>query len=276
MASRRSEYHAKVIFLKLGGSAITDKTREATPREAVIKRLAREVKAAWQRGSPASPLLLGHGSGSFGHFAAAKFGYATNQSGSSYVAIGAAAARLNRIVTDIFLDENLPVVSFQPSASARCRNGQLLGLALEPIQTALQHGLIPLVYGDVAFDETRGMSILCTEQIFSYLATALAPERILLSGVAAGVFTADPLNDATAELIPEITPRTFASIKARLQGSHGADVTGGMFGKVSSMLSLAQSHPWLTIRIVSAMDEGLLCRLLGDPNSQAGTAIRTD
>ena len=37
------------VFLKLGGSLITDKTRPHTPRLEVLRRLAGEVAAARQR-----------------------------------------------------------------------------------------------------------------------------------------------------------------------------------------------------------------------------------
>src|SRR5262245_34803742 len=58
------------ILLKLGGSLITDKRRPGVARPEVITRLAEEVARA-ARG-PAR-LVVGHGSGSFGHVAAARY-----------------------------------------------------------------------------------------------------------------------------------------------------------------------------------------------------------
>ncbi len=53
-----------MIFLKLGGSAITDKTREATAREDVICRVAHEIKRARDASqNPALGILIGRGSG---------------------------------------------------------------------------------------------------------------------------------------------------------------------------------------------------------------------
>ena len=40
---------SELLFLKLGGSLITDKQREATVRLDVITRLAREVRAALEQ-----------------------------------------------------------------------------------------------------------------------------------------------------------------------------------------------------------------------------------
>ncbi len=260
-----------MIFLKLGGSAITDKTHEATAQADVIRRIAREINQARDRlDHPA--LVLGHGSGSFGHYAARKFGFGKNW--EAYAETGASAARLNRIVADIFLAEGVPAVSIQPSASAVCRDGALVTLAVGPIRTALAHDLVPLVYGDVSFDETRGMTICSTEMIFAYLAPILKPSRILVSGIVDGVFTADPQQSAAAELIRQITPANFREIEAQLRGSHGVDVTGGMLAKVKTMLALVEREPAITVCILSALKAGLITQALVQEDFQTGTIIR--
>ena len=240
---------AELIFLKLGGSAITDKTRQATPREEAIRRIAVQVKRAREL-QPELDLLIGHGSGSFGHFAAKEFGFGERDNWRAYAETGAAAARLNRLVTDIFLDQGIPMVSLQPSASARCRDGVLVDLAVEPIRTALAHKLVPVVFGDVAVDESRGMSIASTEILFAYLAPRLNPIRIILAGIVEGVFMNDPLKDfvQSTQLIREITPQSFQQIESRLRGSHGVDVTGGMLTKVRTMLDVIERSPNIRVQ----------------------------
>src|SRR6476660_2261405 len=64
----------EVTLVKLGGSLITDKARPETPRLPVIRRLAGEIARA-ARHAPGG-LIVGHGSGSFGHVAAAASGIA--------------------------------------------------------------------------------------------------------------------------------------------------------------------------------------------------------
>ncbi len=258
-----------MIFLKLGGSAITDKTRESTARLDAIQAAARAITRALDA-NPSRKLLIGHGSGSFGHFAAKKSGFGQRGNWRAYAETGVVASRLTRIVTDVFIAEGVPVVAMQPSASARCRDGVLVELATHPIQTALAHNLVPLIHGDVAFDETREMTIASTEMIFAYLAPILKPSRIILAGIVDGVFTADPLKDSRAQLIPEITPANFARIESQLRGSHGVDVTGGMLDKVKKMLALVEREPMLRAQIVSV---GMLERVLGEENSRAGTLI---
>jgi isopentenyl phosphate kinase len=264
----------ELIFLKLGGSLITDKSREATARERVIKRTAQEIAEALGA-RPDLRLLVGHGSGSFGHFTARH--HALLEAGPTnwrgYAETGAAAARLNRLVADIFLGEGVPVVSIQPSASAHCQGGELVSMATKPIERMLHHGLVPLVYGDVALDGIRGCTIISTEQIFAHLADHLEPARIVLAGQVEGVFTADPLRDDSAQLIPEISRHNFDQVESMLAGSHGVDVTGGMLTKVRIMHALVQKRPELTVQLISGRQPGMIKRALLEPGLEEGTTI---
>ncbi len=264
-----------LLFLKLGGSAITDKTHGSTARQDVIRRIAREIRAAIdaKETKSATNILIGHGSGSFGHFAAKKSGFGQQGNWRAYAETGAAASRLTRIVTDIFLAEGLPIVAMQPSASALCRDGKLVQLATTPVERALDHQLVPLVHGDVAFDETRGMAIASTEMIFAYLALMLNPSRIILAGIVDGVFTADPLQDSSAQLIREITPESFSEIEPSLRGSHGVDVTGGMVDKVKRMVKLVEGQPSIKVQIISAIRQGWIARALVEGDFSEGTTI---
>lgn len=240
-----------LVFLKLGGSAITDKTREATPKPDVIRDAARAIYAARAQ-DPTLQILLGHGSGSFGHFTAKKFGFGQKENWRAYAETGASAQRLNRLVTDIFLEENVPVVSLQPSGSARTRDGELYTLDTANILTALDHNLLPLIYGDVTFDDVRGMSIASTDALFAFLAPILKPSRIIYTTAVNGIYTADPNKNPDAQLIPEITPATFETIRAHVGEAHGVDVTGGMLDKLARSVALVERMPALEIFVIAA------------------------
>ena len=60
---------SRPIILKIGGSAITDKTGELAAKTEIINRLAEEIKRA-----DLDNLIMVHGGGSFGHPTAAKYG----------------------------------------------------------------------------------------------------------------------------------------------------------------------------------------------------------
>lgn len=269
---------SELVFVKLGGSVITDKARPETARPEVIGRLAAEV-AHVLAARPDLRLVLGHGSGSFGHVSARQYrtqeGVRTPADWRGYATVAAVAARLNRIVTDAFLAEGIPVWSLQPSASARCRAGELVSLEAAPVGEALVRGLVPLVYGDVALDEVQGGTIISTEQIFAYLARRFYPARLILVGVVDGVFRGDPLRDPAAPLIPEISAQNWQGVRAALGGSHATDVTGGMLSKVEQMLGLVRELPELVVHLLSGERAGALEAALLQPTGAAGgTVIR--
>lgn len=264
-----------MLLLKLGGSLITDKTRDNTPRPNVIARLARELAGALSK-TP-MPVLLGHGSGSFGHAAARKYGTRAGlrdaESWRGFAAVSVAAARLNRLVADALHEAGLPVFSVLPSASARCQDGALRYLDTRPIRAALRNGIVPLVMGDVALDDARGVTIVSTEEVFAYLVDEFADDpdlrvtRVLLAGETEGVYAGSD----TGQVIPRITPANWESLRAGVGGSRGADVTGGMASKVQDMLRLVSAHPGLTACIFSGLAEGNVARALaGEP---VGTLI---
>ena len=231
---------SKLYFLKLGGSLITDKDEPYTSRAQTIKRLAQEIKRALAD-SPRTNLLLGHGSGSFGHVAGkthgTRQGVKTPDQWLGFIEVWKAARELNQILLEIMLEEGLPVMAFPPSAMINAQLGKVIEWNLDPIRQALDNGLIPIVYGDVVFDQQLGGTIISTEELFTHLAYKLGPQKIILSGIVPGVFADFP---GCQTLIPKITPVSRTSIQMELQGSASVDVTGGMLQKVDDMLSLTE------------------------------------
>lgn len=257
-------------FLKLGGSLITDKTREATflpERMTLLTQAIRQTLDA----RPELSLLIGHGSGSFGHFAAHKYhtaeGVGLPEEWRGFAEVGRVARDLNQLVSHTLSEAGVPVWPVQPSASAECADGMLRHLDARPIEKALAQGLVPLVYGDVALDTVRGGTIISTESIFFYLAPILRPERIFLLGEVEGVL------DTNGRVVPRVTPQTLLGIVEALGGSRGVDVTGGMASKVQDMLRLAEALPGLTIHILSGRYPQVVAQALLDPDSAPGTIL---
>ena len=249
------------LFLKLGGSLITDKTNSHTARAQTIIRLATEIHDAMLQ-QPSLRVVIGHGAGSFGHMVAHKhrtnLGVKTSADWRGFAEVASSTARLNRLVFDALSEAGVPVINVQPSASAICHNGKLTSLAHHPIRAAVEHGLVPLVHGDVAFDTTRGGTIISTEAIFRYLASFLHPNTILLAGLEKGVLDSYP----EGHLIHEITPANYNQIRAGLQQPYAPDVTGGMVNKVSEMLALSTAQRSLQIHVFSGTKPGAVANAL--------------
>jgi isopentenyl phosphate kinase len=255
-----------LIFIKLGGSLITDKTHPYTARLEKLDDLATQISAAF-RENPDLRLVLGHGSGSFGHQAASQFDTRAGVSGPEawrgFAEVWYQASALNRLVVEALRRAGLPAVTFSPAASVTAHDGKVFIWDPYPLQSALSNGLLPVIHGDVVFDDVRGGTILSTEDLFSYLARQLNPERILLAGLEAGVWADFPKR---TKLVDEITPEDLAQHSPSLGGAVGVDVTGGMHTKVTEMLELVKEIPGLEVLIFSGEEPGTFRQALMGEN----------
>jgi isopentenyl phosphate kinase len=108
----------ELILIKLGGSVITDKSREYFAREANISRLAKEIRLARPR--TRAKLIVGHGAGSFAHIPASiyrtKEGIVAKNSIFGMGVTEEAAKMLNQIVVKKFINEKIPTYAFSPGS----------------------------------------------------------------------------------------------------------------------------------------------------------------
>jgi isopentenyl phosphate kinase len=244
-----------LTLVKLGGSLITDKRVEKSFRRDVVKRLADEIAAA-REAEPQLKLLIGHGSGSFGHFAAKRAntiaGVHSPSDWQAFAYVCNVAAELNYLVCECLQEAGLPVLRVQPSASMLAHNGEVTSLSMRVIETALSNDIIPVIYGDVSLDSAIGGTIISTEKLFFYLCSVLSVDCVFLLGEVQGVY------GSAGETVSSITPVNFSSLFSVLGGSSGTDVTGGMETKVEDMLSMVQRFSGMTIRIFTGLQENLL------------------
>jgi len=262
----------ELIFLKLGGSLITDKDKPYTPRLDKLADLAQEIKTVLDS-TPDLLLILGHGSGSFGHTTAKKYGtrngVQTVEQWHGFAEVRFQAAELNRYVMEALLNASVPSIPFPPSSSMVSNNRKVTSYNTLTIRKALEVHLLPVVHGDVAFDEALGGTILSTEDIFAFLMEQFSPTRILLAGIEAGVWEDFP---ARTKLVKQIQLSDYEKMRAGIGGSASTDVTGGMKAKVEEMLALIQKNKGLTVQIFSAEESGYLTRALKGENM--GTLLR--
>lgn len=260
-----------LCFVKLGGSLITDKKIAHTPKLETIKRLAEEI-ATVLRAQPDLRLVIGHGSGSFGHMAASRHGtqngVRTSAEWQGFAEVWYEARALNQIVVESLHQAGIPVMAFPASACALSENKRLMRWDIQPLQRALSANLVPLLNGDVGFDLLNGGTILSTEDLFCYLARTLKPERILLAGMDEGVWEDFP---TSTRLISQVTPEIFTQLNKGIQGSLSVDVTGGMFQKVNLMTELVEDKIIREAIIFSGAIPGNLQKVLS--GERIGTSI---
>jgi isopentenyl phosphate kinase len=261
-------------MLKLGGALITHKQRREAVRWPVLRRLADEL-AAWQVAAT-DRLVLAHGSGSFAHVAVRDSQLLERPDDPRAAAqVAAAAARLNHHVVAALLAAGMAPVPVPGSVLATCRDGVVVAVRSDIVQGMLAAGWLPVVYGDVAPDSTRGAAVASTEPLLAALATALCPRRLVLATDVDGVFDADPHAQPAARPLPVISAAGAAELAGALgQARTGStDVTGGMASKVAGMLALAERQPGLELRIVSGLRPGAVPSALSGRPDAGGTRL---
>jgi isopentenyl phosphate kinase len=165
----------------------------------------------------------------------------------------------------------LPVLGISPLSSVTAHDGKVTRWDITPLQNALEKGLLPVIQGDVVFDEVRGGTILSTEDLFAHLAPILQPGRILLAGMEPGVWEDFPRRE---QIIRQITPGSLAQAIPSLGPSTGKDVTGGMQDKVIRMLNLIELDEDLQVWIFSGDPPGNLRSACSGINP--GTSLNVD
>lgn len=246
-----------IILVKLGGSLITEKSRAETARREAIARLAGEIAQA----AAAIPekIVLGHGSGSFGHVAAHRFGIASGvlvpEQLPGVCVTQERAAALHREVTGALAAAGALPFSIAPSSCVVAEAGRPVALAEEPLLLALEQGLLPVTYGDVVMDRTWGASICSTEKLFELMAGRLLERglfvrRVLWLGETAGLY------DASGRTVPRVTEKTAPRALKAIGTPAGTDVTGGMRLRLETALALARHG------IPSLLADGLVPGLL--------------
>lgn len=227
-----------LILIKLGGSLITNKSIPFTAKPDVINVIAKEIKSARKKNN--SNLLIAHGSGSFGHTVAAKYktseGYKRKLS-HGFPLVANAAREINTIVMKEFLAQGLPVVSFSPLSFLYTNKKKPKKSHWDPIIKSLALGYIPVIYGDVIMDESRGFCIYSGETTLDLFAKSFAKTFTILKVIQAG--DTDGVFDAENNVIKEINSSNIKNFSSAITGSKSIDVTGGMVHKVHESLTLA-------------------------------------
>ena len=229
----------QLTILKLGGSAITDKSRELTPDLVTVHRSADQI-SRFRR-----PLILLHGGGSFAHPFAKRGnlakGFRNKSQFKSLVETELYIDQLSRILQVALLQRNVGFVPFRPMSYVETEEGKLSKAFLNPITNALKIGLVPLSHGDVVMDSKVGFSIVSADRLASLFALKLKASRVLFGSDVDGIHTADPKRSKNARLVTEVNKKNYRKVRGMLGTNVSGDATGGMMTKFSEALTLAKN-----------------------------------
>ncbi|MEP7162614.1 MAG: isopentenyl phosphate kinase [Candidatus Moraniibacteriota bacterium] len=227
--------HRPLFIVKLGGSIITHKNREfPSIRKVNIVRIGKALVKNFDLKK--YRLILVHGAGSFGHLSAKKFDLAQGTKDHPEKLFRALENQaldqeLNTQMVKILQTTALPVTGIKTSSVVTNKEGELSSFEMKALLAALDTNTIPLLYGDMVFDTSWGMSICSGDVLTPFLAEKLKATKIFYASDVDGIFTRDPFQYRDAKLIREISLSGLLSGKISLSRSHNIDVTAGFKGK---------------------------------------------
>ena len=215
-----------MILIKLGGSIITNKQKPLTPNLSAINKIVSQIKKIEE------PVIVVHGSGSFGHYWSVKYGMHTkpakyNKKGVSVVKNSMIA--LNKIILDSFLKNGLnpyclPPTDFMFGNKADQKK-------VREIAKIAKAGLVPISYGDVMWYGKNKFYILSGDKIMGILSKILKPRLVIFVLNVDGVYS----DMKTKKLLREIKGKNPEISKVEM------DVTGGMSRKIKEAISISKS-----------------------------------
>ncbi|GAB4218996.1 MAG: isopentenyl phosphate kinase [Candidatus Microgenomates bacterium] len=262
----------KLIFIKLGGGLITDKTTPLKINDDVIDSLIFQLKHIIGQRNDLN-FIIGNGAGSFGHYFAEKYktenGY-VNFSLEGLVQIHHSVLTLNKIIIDKLIENKINCFTIHPSSFIFSSNKKTKKILVDQIIGLLNQKIIPLVYGDVIIDEKIGSVVYSTEKIFNELIKKLY-KKFRIEGVIYCT-DVDGVYDEKQKVIEKITNDDLRNLKKNIYKIKGFDVSGGMLHKIEESLKIAKKYNIKTLIFNGYKDSNLLRYFMGE--KVVGTIVK--
>jgi isopentenyl phosphate kinase len=234
--------YSNLTILKIGGSVMTHKDGDSDLNVSLVRQTLAEI-GQWQAENPHHPLILISGAGSFGHPLAHQYQLnrptAAGKEAIGFARIARNMLKMGLLIADLAEAVGVPLLPLQPSALFVTDSGRISQSFLQTVDHALQNGVVPFLWGDVAFDESHRFCILSGDQILPYLYTHFGAENIYFGTNVAGIYTDNPKTNPAATIIAHISDDNYDRVRASLSASSDVDVTGGMFGKIEEIRRVA-------------------------------------
>lgn len=227
------------IVVKMGGSAITIKSKLETLNEKTLDATASQIAAASSAGVQLAVL---HGAGSFGHFQAKKYLISKGDNHPEW-AFGFADTRravttLNLEVVSRLVRASVPAVGLSPFPTATTASKKLvMPGAMAQVKRVLDAGLVPVVHGDAVLDDNQGSAIVSGDLILDCLCASLEPTAAVFLTDVPGVFSKPP-TEPGAKLIPEILVSADGKASLPEMSTAEHDVTGGIEEKLKTAIGV--------------------------------------
>lgn len=208
------------VIVKMGGAFITNKNELHSLREDMIEMAAKQISEAFKSNYM---MILIHGAGSYGHFEAKKYklmnGLYSDESRQGMVLCRAAVSILHQHVLAKLMEFRIPVISVSPNNILTSSDGVISRRQLKPfiahIKRIIKNGMVPLIHGDIIFDDKRGCHILSGDIILENLCSIFNPQRAVFWSNINGVYDCTNINDKS---------KLIQSINVNPQGQPELDI----------------------------------------------------
>ena len=227
-----------LYIMKIGGSVATYKNRIGfSIRKKLLQKIALNMKTAIK--NKKFNLVIIHGAGALGHQIAKKYNLEKGAGKNPRKWRGCILSRianqkLNLSLFEIFAESGIRIIPVHTASVITQKNKSLYFFNIDLINKALSNNCVPLLYGEMVFDDVLGMSICSGDAIIPYLSKKLSPEKVFFASDVNGIYDRDPYQNKKAKLIEKISIAQITKI-AKFSNSHNIDVTGGFAGKIKNI-----------------------------------------
>ncbi|ADY00429.1 aspartate/glutamate/uridylate kinase [Vulcanisaeta moutnovskia 768-28] len=241
----------RLFIMKLGGSAISDKSRPLSYREDWVRNLGNLLATSIKAGDK---FVLIHGGGSFAHPMALAYGLSRYRDYDQLTGVSFTSAILHYLsmkLTITLASMGLPIYPLRTGSVYVINDGKPQ-LLIEPIHIMelLERGVIPMLYGDVVLSD-EGFSIISGDDIMLDLGLRLRPTASIFLTDVPGIL------DANGNVIKELTRTSIISERF----TRHIDVTGGLIKKIQSAVELAK---YTRTYLCAIWDLGSINRILNN------------
>lgn len=213
-------------------------------------------------------IIVIHGGGSFGHPPAKRYQISggLNSSISDQI-LGVAETHqsmnyFNSYLVNILIENQYPAITIQ-SSSIFIKNGNdMFMYSQDIIETILELGLTPILYGDVIFDKKGSFSIISGDEIIYLLCSGLIEHevsKVIFTMETDGIYVKDENNKNGHVLLNECVARDLDSLELADLGQK-IDVTGGIKGKIDFIKKICDLN--VPVQLVNGLKEEYILEAL--------------
>lgn len=243
----------------------------------MLARIAKECAEALKVDNSLRLIII-HGAGSAGHQLAKKYSLENGTNGDAIKLYGSLLAqvadqKLNIKINEIFIENGLMVTPIHTASFIIQNNKIIANKNFDIIDRALELECIPIMYGEMVFDELLGMSICSGDSIAMLLSNKYKASKIIFASDIDGIFDKDPHKHKSAKLIKNTDIKSLLSdAKITLSGSHNVDVTGGLQNKIAVLANNNTSSSLKDVVVCNGLKKGTIAKVLS--GKQIGTVVK--